>query len=77
MAKALATPNLKDRAELLHEAEKLLVADMPVIPLIFNQNFYVVNKSYLKGLDVNYYGYTLFTDARLKKYEQFLEDKKD
>ena len=50
---------------------------MPVIPLIFNQNFYVVNKSYLKGLDVNYYGYTLFTDARLKKYEQFLEDKKD
>lgn len=77
VAKALATPNLKDRAELLHEAEKLLVADMPVIPLIFNQNFYVVNKSYLKGLDVNYYGYTLFTDARLKKYEQFLEDKKD
>ena len=47
---------------------------MPVIPLVFNQNFYVVNKSYLKGLTVNYYGYTLFTDAKLKKYTRFFMD---
>lgn len=73
--RAYEETDLKARAALLHEAEKLLMDDMAVIPLVFSQNFYVVNKSYLKGLDVNYYGYTTFTDARLKKYERFFLDK--
>lgn len=71
---AYETADLKERAALLHRAEEQLVSDMPVIPLVFNQNFYVVNKSYLKGLAVNYYGYTLFTDAKLKKYTRFFMD---
>ena len=71
LRQAYDTKDLKARAELLHRAEEQLLADMPIIPLVFNQNFYVVNKSYLKNLTVNYYGYTLFTDAKLKKYERF------
>lgn len=71
---ALQTANLKDRAAVLHQAEELLISDMPVIPLLFNQSFYVANTSYLKGLEVNYYGYTLFTDAKLKKYQYFYLD---
>lgn len=71
---AYETGGLKARAELLHRAEEQLLADMPIIPLVFNQNFYVVNKSYLKNLTVNYYGYTLFTDAKLKKYTRFFMD---
>lgn len=71
---AYETADLKARAALLHQAEEQLLRDMPVIPLVFNQNFYVVNKSYLKNLTVNYYGYTLFTDAKLKKYTRFFLD---
>lgn len=74
IATALQTANLKDRAALLHQAEEMLIADMPVIPLLFNQNFYVAKTSYLKGLEVNYYGYTLFTNAKLKKYRNFYLD---
>ena len=74
LEQAYETTDLKERAALLHRAEELLVSDMPVMPLVFNQNFYVVNKSYLKNLTVNYYGYTLFTDAKLKKYTRFFMD---
>jgi ABC-type oligopeptide transport system substrate-binding subunit len=67
---AAATADLKARAEILHQAEQLLLEDMPVIPLLFNQSFYVVNKKLTK-LDVNYYGFTVFTRAQLKNYRDY------
>ncbi len=36
---AYAEQNQKKRAVLLHEAEEMLLADMPVIPVVYNQNF--------------------------------------
>ena len=71
IAAAAAKTDLKERAALLHQAEQMLLRDMPVIPLVFNQNFYVANSRMLKRLEVNYYGFTLFTRAKLKNYEDY------
>lgn len=67
---AAATPDLETRAGLLHQAEQILMTDMPVMPLLFNQNFYAANKN-LNNLDINYYGFTVFTRASLKHYEDY------
>ncbi len=74
IAQAMNTYDLKERAAILHEAERILMDDMPIIPLLFNQTYYVKHK-YLKDLDVNYYGFTVFTRASLKNYDEyFFED---
>ncbi len=73
IAQALNTYDLKARAAILHEAETILMQDMPVVPLLFNQTYYVKHK-YLKNLDVNYYGFTVFTRAKLKNYDEYFLD---
>ena len=65
LSRAYAEKDLNKRAEILHEAEKKLMEDMPIIPLYFNQNFYLCHKK-LKNIDINYYGLPIFTDANLK-----------
>ena len=69
IAEAYATADLAARAEILHRAEEMLLADMPIIPLVFNQTFYVANTKLLKRLDTDYYGFTTFRDAKLKDYQ--------
>jgi ABC-type oligopeptide transport system substrate-binding subunit len=63
--------DLEDRAELLHEAEEILMEDMPLIPLIFNQSYYIVNSS-LSKVSVDWFGHPSFTDAKQKDYEKYL-----
>jgi hypothetical protein len=53
------------------------MADMPIMPLVFNQSFYVANTRLLKNLDVNYYGFTSFTDAKLKRYHNYFFPEED
>ncbi len=60
--------DLSARATLLHEAEKILVEDMPVIPILFNQTATLVNKD-LSKIKYTYYGTPIFTKAKLKDYE--------
>ncbi len=62
----------KKRVELLHQAESILLDDMPIIPLVFNQEAYVVSKD-LKKVDSSYFGTRIFTEAKLKDYEKYLE----
>jgi ABC-type transport system substrate-binding protein len=57
------------RVKKLVEVEKLLAEDCPAIALTFYSNAYLAS-SELKGLDVSPYGYTLFTEAKLKGYEK-------
>lgn len=57
------------RVELLHQAEQMLLDDMPIIPLIFNKNAYLVDKDELAKLDTSYYGYSIFTKAKLTSYK--------
>ena len=59
------------RATLLHEAEDILLADMPVIPVVFNMNATMQSKE-LSKVKTTYYQTTVFTKTKLKNYEQYL-----
>ncbi len=61
---ALAEKDLEKRAEILHEAEKYLLSKMPIAPVVYNQNYYLVEE--LGGVDFDGYGNPVFTCARLK-----------
>lgn len=58
------------KAILLHEAEKLLLEDMPVIPVVFNKNATLTNKK-LTGVDRNYYIPAYFAKTNLKNYAKY------
>lgn len=65
--------NGKDRAQKLALAEEYLCGQMPVIPLVFNQNASFVSKS-LKKLDFDEFGNVIFTDAKQKNYKKYLAE---
>ena len=71
IASAYAEKDPEKRAEILHEAERKLMQLMPAIPLVFNQSYYVISKE-LSKVSVDYYGYTIFTDAKQKNYQDYL-----
>ncbi len=70
VAAALAEKDLGKRADLLHEAEEILLADMPIIPLVFNENCYA--SSGLSGIKFDYNGYAVFTKVSQKNYTKYL-----
>lgn len=59
------------KAEILHEAETVLINDYAVVPVIFNTNAYVVSGE-LSKVTNNYWGAQLFTKTQLKDYVQYL-----
>lgn len=59
------------RAAKLHEAESMILADMPVIPILFNQNAYIISGE-LSKYETNYYGYRVFNKLTLKDYDKYL-----
>lgn len=60
------------RAAKLHEAETMLLGDMPIIPIIFNQNAYLISGD-LSGYTSNYFGFRNFAKLKLKDYIQYLD----
>ncbi|MGM9681996.1 MAG: ABC transporter substrate-binding protein [Eubacteriales bacterium] len=68
---AYGETDTEKRAVLLHEAEKMIVDDMPVIPIIFNQNATLTSKQ-LSKVTFSYYGAPSFKKAKLKDYEDYL-----
>jgi ABC-type oligopeptide transport system substrate-binding subunit len=60
------------RAAKLHEAENLILADMPIIPIIFNQNAYIASGD-LSKYESNYYGFRNFNRLTLKDYIKYIE----
>ncbi|MBQ9747398.1 MAG: hypothetical protein IJV98_01300 [Clostridia bacterium] len=72
ITEAYATADADDRAALLHDAEKLLVEDAAVVPVVFNTNAYVVSDS-LSKVTTNYWGAQMFTKTVLDDYVQYLE----
>ena len=65
---ALAEKNLEARTKILHEAENLLLSEMPVIPLLFNRSAMLVS-SELQRVYTSYYGYAVLTRAELRNYQ--------
>ncbi len=59
------------RSKTLHDAEAALLADMPVIPIVFNQNAYLISKE-LSSYSSSYLGYRVFTTLKQKDYEKYL-----
>ncbi len=69
---AFAETDEDKRAEILHEAEALLLDDAAVCPVVFNTNAYVVSDK-LSNVKTNYWGVQTFKKAKLKDYVQYLE----
>lgn len=55
----------------LHEAEAMLLNDMPVIPVFEYQNV-ILESSELSDLEYSAWGYTEFTEADLNNWEDFV-----
>lgn len=70
---AYNTDDKKVRAAKLIEAEKLLIEEAPVIPVVFNQNFAFVSKE-LKKVKYDGLGNIFFTEAKLKNYKDYIEE---
>ena len=68
---AFAEKDVAKRATLLHEAEQILMNDLPVIPIIFNQNAHVTSKE-LSKIKYTYYGTPIFTKTKLKDYIKYV-----
>ena len=71
--KAFATIDVNERAKILHEAESALLAEMPVIPVVFNQDAYLVRKE-LSKVEETYYSTTVFTKTKLRNYKKYLPE---
>ena len=69
--KAVGAANSADRAAALHEAEARLMEDMPVIPILFNQDAYLISGD-LSKVKVDYFGGKIFTKAKLKNYLDYI-----
>lgn len=67
---AFAETDSAKRAALLHEAEAMLIKDMPVMPLVQLQDAYV-KSSDISKLSSSYYGYSIFTKAVLKNISKY------
>ena len=67
LKKAMTETDKAARAALLHEAEQLLLADLPMTPVIHYQNTYIMSSD-LAGTKVDYFGVTQYDKAVYENY---------
>ena len=65
---AYAEKNQKKRAVLLHEAEEILLKDMPVIPVVYNMNFSLASKKLGGKITSTFFCANIFTKTSLSGY---------
>ena len=68
---AYAEADPAKRATILHEAEAILLADMPVIPVVSNLNVTMQSKE-LSNVKTSYYQTYIFTKTSLKNYQEHI-----
>lgn len=72
-----AAKNNKERTAAMHTAEEYLMDKMPVMPLFYNTDSYVISGE-LSGLTQTFFGNKLFTKVSQKNYKKYLpEDEKE
>ncbi len=71
IAEAASESDMSAKSDKLAEAEKILMEEMPVMPLITYKNAYAKTGA-LKGLSEDYYGAVIFTKAKLSKYGDYV-----
>lgn len=59
------------QAAKLAEAEKLLMQDSPIIPLVFNVDTYIFNADILSKIGTNAFAGRNFTSVKMKNYEMY------
>jgi hypothetical protein len=59
------------RGERVRSKSEMLIADMVVIPVLFNQHAEVINADHLSKIASNYYIPAVFTKTELKDYLQY------
>ncbi len=69
--KAYAEDDSAAKTAILHDAEKMLLDDMPVIPVLFVQDAYVTS-NVLSGIKNSYWGRN-FKKMKMKNYMQYKE----
>lgn len=70
-SKARTEKNYELMYQILHLAEQKLLNDMPVIPIFVHQNAVLQSKK-LKSVDFSEWGYPVFNETRLPKWETYL-----
>ena len=60
-----------ERMELLRQAEEMILKDAPIVPLIHNQKAAYISKD-LDNVETDGYGNFVFTEAKLKNYQDYL-----
>lgn len=68
---AFEEKNIKTRSGILHDAEELLLEDLPVIPIVFNKTAMLEHKN-LSRVKYTYYGTVIFTKTKLKDYQLYI-----
>ncbi len=68
---AFAATDKAERAKYLREAEKILLEDAAIIPVIFNQDAYVVSDE-LKKVESSFFNSRIFTSTKMKDYQKYL-----
>lgn len=68
--RAYKEKDLDKRAAILHEAEAYLMDKLPIAPIVYNQNYFMIEG--ISGIDVDGYGNLVFTKAKapLAKLEE-------
>ncbi|MBE6611962.1 MAG: peptide ABC transporter substrate-binding protein [Ruminococcaceae bacterium] len=70
---AFAEKDRAARSAILHEAEKILMEDLPIIPVVFNKDAYVFNEEVLSGIKDCYYGFRNFSRLNMKDWRTYQE----
>ena len=68
--KAYTAQTTADRAQYLHEAEELLIKDMPVIPILYNQDAYIASGK-IGNIGSTYFGYRDLKKVSLSDWEAY------
>lgn len=71
MEEIFAQKDISARAALLHEAEKIAIEEMAVIPIIFNQTASIAHED-LSKIKLSYTGMFDFRKTKLKDYELYV-----
>ncbi len=61
----------KQKSVLLHKAEELLMEDLPVIPVVYNQHAVLIHKD-LSKVKATYYAPATFQKTKLRKYKKYV-----
>ena len=73
LSAAYKTTDASKRNENLKKAEALLVSEAPIVPILFNQSFYVASDE-IENVKIDGLGHIVFSQVTQKDYEAYLPE---